>query len=392
MLRVRLRRVAAFAVPFLLSACSSRGPATISVISLTSEHRSFKSPPFNIGFNEMLSVSGFLLAPDIKIWLAYQGSHDPETAIGIASDRSYRLVLETAKSDADEVFSAAAAVDEILRLTRRTVADAAELEEIEKSRTAGMAESGPLLRERAEFLTRRLWQTRDDLEAAEARLTAQLRKPGVVLARWERSTKGDLTVAAPPFASGEVGAGEVESGFVILGGIRIAGLFFGNDVYWFYKQLTPMERTSVKNTAITTYILQAQHVAYVSAADSGSRIAARSPSAIAASPWRVSVDAAIDRLQQLSNVGTLTGFTWSKEPVRLERFEDLPELDKQMASFQGYGTVFAQATNGGSLFFHWDENGLPPITRNEPEFFEKFYANPPDSPSANVWRGASQPE
>lgn len=163
-------------------------------------------------------------------------------------------------------------------------------------------------------------------------------------------------------------ASENRSGFVILGGLRVVSVVFGEDFLWLLNNLREHEKKYISEIGVVTHMIQAKDLAYTSDF-SIARVAALraelSPEGFEGVE-RARIDAYWAFAGQFSNVGNMPRVTWKREPFCMVCSLDLPGLaeprDRALqkvfhvhekpvdpATYQGWRTVTANVVHLGGV-------------------------------------------
>lgn len=354
------RGVAAIVMSCLtsLGACTSRPPgAAAALLDTTSELRSLQSPWLT--YSQLLSLSGQLPIPATGVLYHYPraANGDPTAAVGLGWDDSFTLVgTSESEVSSEDVEVVRLLLDEYVALTGDALALAGELAVLEEA-------NGPSTARRESRLAA--------LDASLATIGRELRelrgairiaqKPGIVITTWDSATGSGIAVGHDA-RGGVLAAREQRHGWAVLGGLRIAAQFFGNDLYHAYAELTPMERRALQESSISTYLLQARHVAY-SAGLSGNLVAAldlNGSSAGRARAAELRIRAYLDELSRLTHSGAVGPMRWQRHLVDFAEFGDFADG----LPIDGWTTVVAQLTSMRTVLTGFDAEHLPPRSRN----------------------------
>jgi hypothetical protein len=359
---VARRRVAAIVMTCLtsLGACTSQPPgAAAALLDTTSELRSLQSPWLT--YSQLLSLSGQLPIPATGVLYHYPraANGDPTAAVGLGWDDSFTLVgTSESEPSSDDVEVVRILLDEYVARTGDALALAGELAVLEETngpttprRESRMAELDAGLA----AIGRELRELRDAIRIAQ--------KPGIVITTWDSATGAGVAIGHDA-RDGALASREQRHGWAVLGGLRIAAQFFGNDIYHAYAELTPMERRALQESSIATYLLQARHVAY-SAGLSAAHVASLGlgdPSAGKAGAAQLRIRAHLDELTRLTHSGAIGPLRWQRHVVDFAEFGDFAGG----FPIDGWITVVAQLTSMRTVLTGFDGEHLPPRSRNPP--------------------------
>lgn len=235
---------------------------------------------------------------------------------------------------------------------------------------------------------------------------------GIVIARWKTKSDSDNSLTAGDLVQASGKTSKTVDGFVVMAGIRVSMLAIGDDFQQLCATMSENSKEMFKMSAITTYVLQAESVAYVTAQDMSaqfqlaakiSKDALENPTATTLGLQSIKIQMAIDKWSSLGNSATIGPLTWRKLPFCFVAGHDMVDLDKyesdyptrtfsdpplgvKFASYERtakkhYMTVLAHivypgALADGGLFWnspltHWADDyshgGIPPNT----QYFEK---------------------
>lgn len=377
-----LARTTTTVLAAMLAGCSSSiaHPIRTSLIDITGESRQIDVPS---GWSflgpiaqhrQATSVAGLLHIPDAGQEFQFSGGDDVTTAVGVAVLQSYRLIGEADCIDgADKVRAARAALEgaqEAASVVSSTTLDIASARR--ELAAAGEPDRAPW-RARIDVLVARRDQEEGALAAAREALRAAANQTGIMIARWDARERGGTSIE---LAGGRIGvdAADARAGFVILAGLRVATVVFGEDFWWLLNNLRPHEKDYIDQIGIATHLLQARDVAYTSDLSVGVSAAIELQLRAGALDLedRARLAAYWSFTGQYTNSGTLPRVTWKREPFCFACSLDLPELAEQCertlpnsmqvagdaygpASFQGWRTVAATITylRDVPLFFGW---------------------------------------
>ncbi len=350
-----------------------------AIIDLTGESRVVRSKggPFDLvtiaSHHQAVSIAGILQMPDIGQEFNFPAKHDITTAVGIAVAQSYRLIGEADVPDGwNRVTEVRAALEEVQAEALR--ASLLTMEIVRLRRTAeGLRRSGDLEgavraeNDAAEMATERSG-IEEELRKAEKRLRDVANTPGIIVARWKAGRSGGGSLDLGAVASTGAFASENRSGFVILGGLRVVSVVFGEDFWWLLNNLRKHEKKYISEIGVVTHIIQAKDLAYTSDL-SVARVAALraelSPKGFE-SVERARIDAYWAFAGQFSNVGNMPRVVWKREPFCMVCSLDLPGLaeprDRALqkvfhihekpvdpATYQGWRTVTAGMMHLGGV-------------------------------------------
>ncbi|MBI1850336.1 MAG: hypothetical protein HYR85_08340 [Planctomycetes bacterium] len=363
-----------------LAGCAvlSRGPIRTALVDVTGESRTIRVYPGGLNLfpiaehRQCVSIGGLLNIPDVGQLVNFAGESDVTTAVGIAEVQSYRLIGEAPAPEGGQVTKVREALERVQALALDASILTGEVARLRKDLAS--KENDSVRKELEERLTKR--QTVEkNLYDAKNDLREWANVPGVVIARWDAAGEAGASLDAGATIGGA--ASERRSGFVILGGLRIVSIVFGEDFWWLLNNLRPHEKHYIDQLGITTNLVQAQEVAYTSDLNVQQSLAIDAyikklggdalESAHLAAYWSF--------VGQYSNAGNLPRITWKREPFCAVCSVDLPGLanpderalqkyfgvenkDIDPHTFQGWRTVSATVTylTNVPLFFNWKDH------------------------------------
>jgi hypothetical protein len=98
-------------------------------------------------------------------------------------------------------------------------------------------------------------------------MQTKTKQHNVIITRWSRSKNTLFGFELAPILSAKTAANEVKSGVLILGDIRAVSLHAGEDFFDMVRELNPRIRSLFADVNITTFAVQAKHIAYVADLD-----------------------------------------------------------------------------------------------------------------------------
>ncbi|GAB4262424.1 MAG: hypothetical protein Kow0092_12710 [Deferrisomatales bacterium] len=315
-----------------LGGCAGRQGLVTSLEDLTTEYRKegwVKVPQYRI-----VSVPGLLPFSEVGALYFYKPRRQPATAIGLSPGRSFILVTEVESTcDApcllqvrDKLVElrnrAMDVIEARIQLTGRRFRAAVGPEAPGEARPEGpeaAAEEAAYRKARQEF---------DRLHGEVARA---LQRNGLMLYRWSTSTRVAGGIRLGDLAGGAGKRSARYNGFALVSGLRTATLFVGEDLGRAWPALN--KRSRYRNRfELTTHVMQARHVLYMSEYDLEALVGARivaSYQQMAQIPEtlkqldRIEIETTLAKLSNLSNMGMVGEATryalpadWSQEAVR----------------------------------------------------------------------------
>lgn len=360
----------------VLAGCSlQRGPIRTSLVDVTGESRSISVythwfSPFPVAVHrQATSIGGLLQMPDVGQQFQFSGGDDVTTAIGVAVVQSYRLIGESdtpgSACSPKESWSRVQDVRDALERVQTYALDATILAaEVQMLREQSAKGDDDLLKSALDKKSASLAAKERALESAKNDLRVAAKTPGIVIARWSASGSAG---ASGRFGSG-VGAAasgsDARSGFVILGGLRVVTLVLGEDFWWLLNNLREHEKDHIESIGITTHLLQARDVAYLSDLSTTRSVTAAFDAVVRSGTGidELKLAAYWSFVGQYSNSGNLGRITWKREPYCAVCSLDLPGLSTERdamlqryfgvhgehadpASYQGWRSIAATVTH-----------------------------------------------
>lgn len=348
----------------LLSACSFDRPISRALTDMSFEARRQHGALFT--HTEIVSLNGLMPMPEAGLIYHYTNKRfllppfegtttlPPSTAIGISRDHSFLLIGETpqtANENAEtqeeekynQVFEIRDALLDIQQLTAKSIALKFSLQTVqrEQKKAAALAKKKPKpddkkveqLSELATKLADQLAGTVTGLHEAQKTLRTATRSDGLLIARWKADATTSGKVKTGAFASGSASRQQQQEGFVILLGLRVSMLFFGDDFKQMVARLQDSDRGAFKFAALSTYQLATKQRVFVSDRSlidqvrlqlEVSAAALGSPSLATLSIDKIEASAFYQNYVNLTNTGNTLSVKWEKAPYCFVAGSDLP--------------------------------------------------------------------
>jgi len=325
---MKLAAMAAFAV--VGPACrTADSPIRTALVDLTGESRTievYTTSWFERLFGpiaihrQALSIGGLLSIPDVGQEFQWPGDRDVTTAVGIAVAQSYKLIgeIEAPGDGKPSVTDVRNALERVQDLAMQVSLVAAEV---------GILEQESQASERIHDLRSKRDRLEEKLASANEALRIAANTPGIVIARWSSQQAGGL---GGDYAGigGRWDAENTRSGFVILGGLRVVNLAFGEDFWWLINNLRNHEKPQIEQIGVSSNLIQAREVAYTSdlVVRQGLELALAQQQKTGDSLTSIRISGYWSFVGQFSNSGNLPRITWKREPFCFVCSIDLPGI------------------------------------------------------------------
>ncbi|MEM8784201.1 MAG: hypothetical protein AAGE65_15305 [Planctomycetota bacterium] len=233
--------------------------------------------------------------------------------------------------------------------------------------------------------TTRLQQLVQQLDDIQAQLTLEEEtyfrllnnNPGVLVARWAVGQSEGGSASAGQIVTAQNDSTSRQAGFVILAKLRISVLYFGADFRSFIQATHDRDEAALERLGITSYLMQAQHVAYTSGREIEqyrSFSAEFSPDQfssfadLVADIDKVRIQAYLARLENLENSATFDGLTWRTIRRPLLKYEELePHEWTALKNDPRYGAMTPLGQGRGLEWRRIDHIGIFDAFRPHPE-------------------------
>jgi hypothetical protein len=308
-----------------------------------------------VDFHENLSINGLLLQPQVGAhwYTARPGFFDklndkvrssPAFAIGMSArleQPTFCLSGETPEVSIDAVNSVKATIEAIqaktVEATTITVDLAAARAALQKNATDKLLAAADAATKKAELEKRvaDLTEKKTDVDKAIADLLKDYREaftkhPGLIVARW--------TVRNAAGASAKTGIFDVSgsksdttSGYLILGGLRVSSLYFGDDLRSYVRIVEKVDAKLFDQFGITTYLIQTRALAYTNALDLQKALSASLSASIKSlgsiedlltAMDKITLSGYITTAMNLDNTGSMNNATWYVRPRPMVEYDD----------------------------------------------------------------------
>lgn len=197
----------------------------------------------------------------------------PSTTIGLSDGKSFVVTTQwDYGGDLDELYRLRTDLLKLRLAALKVVAARIHLTTVlfsKELKDAGL--SDPDDRSRAE---RSYEEAKDQYEKLYNRVAAALKHEGVFVYRWTTESSAAFGGVAGGLLHGRVDGREQRSGFAIVAGLRLSTLYVGNDFQETWNRLG-LSGACTSHLKVVTYMVQAQHILYVSESEFEARLRAR---------------------------------------------------------------------------------------------------------------------
>lgn len=201
---------------------------------------------------------------------------------------------------------------------------------------------------------------RSELDAKHQEVVKSINKNGILIYRWNSSTKrnGSLKLGEILGVSGS--KNETYGGFALVSGLRTATLFAGKDLIEAWNELNAESNYS-NRFELTTHVMQAKHIIYITEYDLMGMINAKLKASYAQLANlsetikdldRIEINAALSKVSNLSNMGVLG------KSVRTTRDVDWtkPAGISNLSALDGWQTFYSVESDLTDLIEMLSEN------------------------------------
>jgi hypothetical protein len=323
--------------------CSNKPPISTTLTDLIAESNDYNVDPF-IDFHENVSINGLLLQPQpgAHWYTARPGMLDqlrgrkrssPAFAIGISSrlgEPTFYLSGKTSDVDIKVVNSVKKSIETIQARTAEAVtltADLAAARAALKANATDKQLSADKAAAQKKELEERIKQFEDAKKEVDKKLTGELEtyrnaiadNPGLVVARWT-VRKSSATSAKTSVFDASHSSSDTTSGYLVLGGMRVSALYFGDDLRTYVSILLPSEEKLFDALGITTYLIQTKALAYTNALDLQQALSASLSAKLSSlgdindlltDMDKLTISTYFATAMNLDNTGSLSGATWT---------------------------------------------------------------------------------
>lgn len=308
--------IAVLAIPMLFGCEHKRGMIT-SLEDITTENQrvGLLGGIFGNPQRRLVGINGLLPYSDVATGFYYQKqSGPPSTAIGIASpgQPSFMVVrhIPYAPPPPGTPFEQLVAIRDNIRDVQLKAAAYVAARIRLSDMIARDAPDTAITAANTEVAT-----AQGAYDVAYSKAVKSINVPGIMVFRWQTTNQRSLAAAIGDIFSGNVQRTDESSGFVVVGGLRVATLVAGDDV---------CDIPGRGKRLVTTYAMQAEHLLYSTEADLSELLQAElkaSPSqfknlgATLLAADKIEIKLVLARVQSLANQANMSGMTIRTEPV-----------------------------------------------------------------------------
>lgn len=213
-----------------------------------------------------------------------------------------------------------------------------------------------------------------ELEVAEKVYFGLLnRYPGIHVSRWATGSSSGSSVNAGAGVISASGSDEqMQSGFVVMGGYRLAMLYFGGDYITFIRGLSDSEFKQFTKLGVTTYMIQTRHTGYTSNRElSQLRHLTLSMSASQLGDLasfiteidQITISSYFARVESLQNSSTFSGMSWHIVNRPMVKYISLDSKDQDLiktkiAEDKSFSSLTKLAQTRGLDWVRLDHQGV----------------------------------
>jgi len=322
----------------ILSGCTSRNGLITSLEDLTTE--SSKEGLLKVPQYRVVSVPGILPFADAGSLQFYKPTRKPSSAIGLSNGNSY-IIQSVIESECHENClttirdnllllraKAEAVVEAKINLTR--ISFSAPPSETDKAKIDAYNQS--VNEAKTAYST-----TKKELNDKYQDVVQSINKNGILIYRWSYNSSKKGSIGLGDILGFSKDKSETFNGFALVSGLRTATLFVGKDLVSDWSALNTDSCYS-NRFELTTYVMQARHILYVTEYDLLGMIEAKlkaSYDQLANLPEtiknldRIEINAVLSKVANLSNMGilgrsvrTTRNVDWNK-PAGILNLKDL---------------------------------------------------------------------
>lgn len=314
----------------------------------------------------MISVPGILPFADAGSLQFYKPKRKPSSAIGLSNGDSY-VMQSVIESECDEKClstirdnllllrgKAESFVEDRINLTRIVATPPPDGSDAAKINSYNQAVSAA----KSKYIT-----TRQELDTKHQEVVKSINNNGILIYRWNSNSnrKGLLGLGNIFGISG--GKNETYSGFALLSGLRTATLYVGRDLIKAWKELDTKSNYS-NRFELTTHVMQARHIIYITEYDLQSMISAKLKASYAQlknlsetikSIDQIEINAALSKVANLSNMGIIGKSKRTTREVNWTKPAGIMELNS-LDGWQTFYSVVSDLTDLIEMLSEHQEN------------------------------------
>ncbi|MFZ5756037.1 MAG: hypothetical protein ACOY3X_03985 [Pseudomonadota bacterium] len=255
----------------VISGCSSRGLIS-SLEDINAE--SAKEGRWKVPQYRTLSIPGMLPFPDVGLVDFYKPNRYPSTAVGLSPNKSYvaeaKIEATTCKQECligirDQLLTVQKKAENLITMRMQLSALRAHAENPDLDAAVKATAQSDYSQAMTGYATKS-----GEFAEAQENVTKLIKNSGVMIYRWTSSDSAQGKGEAGSFLSFGGKKSKIYNGFALISGIRTKTLHVGDDFpdSWGSLDLTFRFPKNYRNRfEMTTFVMQAQYVAYVSSAD-----------------------------------------------------------------------------------------------------------------------------
>ena len=351
--------LATVALPLIGTGCADKPPISTTLTDLVAESNEYKVDPM-IDFHENVSINGLLLQPQVGAhwYTARPGMFDqwrgrqrssPAFAIGISArleEPTFCLSGETPAVDVTVVNDVKKNIEAIqartVEATRITVDLAAARAALQKNEVDQRLAADERAAQKKE-LEARITELTTAKKDVDQKLNAELEiyrtnvatHPGLIVARWTVKNTSGASAKTSIFDVNS-SSSDTTSGYLVLGGVRVSSLYFGDDLRVYVKMVLKEEQSFFDRLGITTYLIQTKALAYTNALDLQKALSASFSAKISSLGSIKDLLTDMDKItlagyattaMNLDNTGSLSGVHWYVRSRPMVHYDDAPDAD-----------------------------------------------------------------
>ena len=317
-------RLFLFCAVVTICGCQHRQQGIITTIDGISSEHSYEGLMMRPAQFRIVNLSGLMPVPEVGLLTFHSPDRGPSTAIGISRDRekSYQLhqTVPFCDNDVDKLIIIRDKLNELNQIAGRLV-DARYQRFIFRNRKMAEEEGGSshaiAMGDEITCLQRRF----DD---KYSELTTAISDSGIIIFRWTSRSSLDDSGRVGGLLKGDRYREEKQSGYAIVAGLRQSTLFVGEDIreaFPHIRRSNTMDRWNNKYRILTTQILQAKHIVWLSDAGWESianievKFDPKNTSDLLNQIDQIEIARMQAQMQSLSNMAVISGMKREMKPV-----------------------------------------------------------------------------